>query len=85
MQRPKMIRNAWHRLWTGHKPRWVTCHPEDWFCAVCYPLWAAGHDDLVIRIHHGDPDSHARSFNQGWDEALRDAIADTPEGRGRDA
>ena len=34
----------------------------------------------VVRIHHGDPDSYARAYNAGWDDALRDAIKDIPEG-----
>ena len=34
----------------------------------------------IVRVHHGDPDSYARAFNEGWDSALRDAIVDIPEG-----
>jgi hypothetical protein len=40
---------------------------------------AAG-EPTIVRIHHGDPDSHARSYNEGWDDALRDAVRDIPEG-----
>ena len=53
-------------------------------CRTCVamglPARSTPAEATVIRIHHGDPDSHARSFNQGWDEALRDAIEDIPEG-----
>jgi hypothetical protein len=54
----------------------VMSHPEDMFEAAmqrrarAVPVESAD----IVRVHYGDPDSHAHAWNDGWDTAITQVV-----------
>lgn len=73
-------RHRWqrrHRVTMARLPAIKTPHPHDLWCERC-GKWkneveirerALSQEQRVI-VHHGDPDSYARAYNEGYADAL---------------